>query len=110
MNDNKLLILKRLQEYKKFTSDKQFADFLGISPQLLNNWKKRNTFDAEVLVSKFPEVNARFIVTGEGDFLTSEVNKQDVDELKAKINEQAEIIKNQSQLIAMLNQHNNNIV
>ncbi len=32
-------------------------------------WKKRDTFDADILVDKFPEVNRSWILSGEGEML-----------------------------------------
>lgn len=34
------LILKGLKKYKKFTTDAEFAQFLGISTQNLSSWYK----------------------------------------------------------------------
>ena len=49
MNVDKKLILKQLKDHYNFKKDGDFADFLGIKPQVLSNWMARNTFDIEIL-------------------------------------------------------------
>lgn len=75
---NKELILKELKKHKNFDSDAKFAQYLGISTQNLSAWYKRNTFDENKIVDKFPEVNKVWILTGEGEMLknsnTNQVN------------------------------------
>lgn len=67
---DKTQILNKLCEYKKFTSRGQFAKFLGVPPQHVANWYARNTFDLEVLIKNFPEVNPQWLISGEGDMLS----------------------------------------
>lgn len=64
---DKTLILNKLSEWKNFATRGQFAKFLGVPPQHVNNWYTRNTYDLEVLIKKFPEVNPHWLVTGEGE-------------------------------------------
>lgn len=66
---DKTLILNKLCEWRGFESRGQFAKFLGIPPQHVNNWFSRNTFDLELLIKKFPEVNPQWLVSGEGEML-----------------------------------------
>lgn len=49
---NKSLILNRLKEIKKFNTDKELADFLGIRKSTLSNWYSRNSIDYDLLFSK----------------------------------------------------------
>lgn len=67
---DKTQILNKLCEYKKFTSRGQFAKFLNVPPQHVANWYARNTFDLEVLIKNFPEVNPQWLISGEGDMLS----------------------------------------
>lgn len=66
---DKALILNILKNYKNFRTNKQFAEFLDISPQNLSKWYERNTFDIDRLFTKFPEVSLNWLMTGEGDML-----------------------------------------
>ncbi len=67
----KTLILNNLKEYKKFSSSAEYARFLDVKPQVLSNWYKRNTFDINILVDKFPEINQIYLLTGEGEMIKS---------------------------------------
>lgn len=77
MTDKKL-ILNKLKEYKNFTTDKDFANFLSISSANLSAWYKRNTFDENKIVELFPEVSRVWILTGEGDMFCDNTNATSV--------------------------------
>lgn len=47
----------------------RFALILGLRPQSINGWINRNTFDAELIYSKFNEVSAEWLLTGEGEMI-----------------------------------------
>lgn len=68
---DKVLILEKLRIYKNFVSRNQYAKFLGVSAQTMNNWYNRHTYDLERLVVKFPEVNPLWIISGEGEMLAN---------------------------------------
>ena len=72
---NKTLILSELKKHKEFKTEVAFANFLGISPTNLNNWRKRNTFDVNLLINLFTDVNPEWIKTGEGDMLKKVDNR-----------------------------------
>ncbi len=63
---DKSLILNQIKKYYNKNSDAEFARFLGISAQNLYTWTKRNTFDAQLILAKCPELNANWLLTGEG--------------------------------------------
>lgn len=63
---NKSLILNELKAYYGFSSDSDFADFLGIKRQTLSSWHSRNTFDIELLYAKCVNVDGNFLLTGQG--------------------------------------------
>ena len=60
-------ILLELMESKRFKTKKAFADYLGISDQLLNQWLKRPYFDIDIVRSRFPDVDEKWLLTGEGE-------------------------------------------
>lgn len=66
---DKTLMLNKLQEHYKLAKDVEFANLLGISSQVLSNWKKRGTFDAELIYTKCVEINPEWLLTGKGEML-----------------------------------------
>lgn len=74
---NKSLILNKLKNHYQFSTDSEFAHFLGIKPQTLSSWHSRNTFDIDLLYAKCVNVDANFLLTGKG-----EVEKRNVEENK----------------------------
>lgn len=71
---NKTLILNQLQVYFNFKKDTDFAEFLGISGQLLSKWKTRNTFDIDILYTKCTGVNPIFLLSGKGPIENNVLN------------------------------------
>ena len=49
-----------------------FAKMLGITPQTLSNWMKRDTLDFELVHSKCKNLNGDWLLTGEGDITKRE--------------------------------------
>ena len=66
---DKKLILNNLQSHFNFKKDNDFAEFLGISGQLLSKWKSRNTYDIEILYTKCTGINPEWLLTGNGSML-----------------------------------------
>lgn len=71
---DKSLILNRIKEYKKFTSDLQLADFLGVTKQNLSNWRTRNTIDFEILFTKCVDIDLTWLITGKSEYNLSEID------------------------------------
>ena len=62
------MILALIEHYSN-GNKAQFASRLGITPQGLSTWIKRNTFDAELIFSKCEDVSAKWLLTGEGELI-----------------------------------------
>ena len=69
--EKKDMLLALIEHYSNGNKT-QFAKILGISPQGLNTWISRNTFDAECIYSKCLNVSANWLLTGEGSMLVDE--------------------------------------
>lgn len=68
---NKSLILNRLKEVKKFSTDTELAKYLEISRSTLSNWYSRNSIDYDLLFSKCEkEIDINWLLTGQ-EFPTS---------------------------------------
>lgn len=70
---DKSLILNEIKKTFNIRSNAEFARILGISPQNLSNWYKRKTFDVNLILRKFTNVNESWLLTGEGEMLKSDI-------------------------------------
>lgn len=66
---DKKLILNTLQNHFNFKKDADFAEFLGISGQLLSKWKSRSTFDVDILYTKCTGINPEYLLSGKEPIL-----------------------------------------
>lgn len=85
-------ILQELIDYYTKGNKRQFAFMIGMSPQAITAWLRRNTFDVDVLSTKCKNINPAYLLTGEGSMLLSEDNNtpyqaQKVSNNTADINE-----------------------
>lgn len=78
---DKSLILSKLKDFKKFKTDAAFARYIGVSPTVLANWYKRNTFDENKIVNAFPDLNKVWLMTGEGEMLKAGATPKEGDEV-----------------------------
>ena len=86
---DKSLILNEIKNHYNFTSDSEFAKFLGIKPQTLSSWHTRNTFDIELLYAKCENISADYLLTGKGS-----VEKTKSEEFTNKKNVSINVSKN----------------
>ena len=56
----------------------RFASLLGIKPLTITVWEARETFDAELIYQKLPDISAEWLLNGEGPMLMSERVKKDM--------------------------------
>ena len=57
----------------------RFASMIGVKPQLISNWIKRNTFDHEQVYAGCENLSGDFLLSGEGEIFrnsSQNVNKQ----------------------------------
>lgn len=71
---DKTLMLNEIKKHYNFKTDSEFAKFLGIKPQVLSNWKTRNTFDPAILYTKCEDLHTKWILTGEGPMLNKDAS------------------------------------
>ena len=98
---DKSLILKELIEHYSEGKNADFAKKLGVKPQTISSWMARNTFDIELIYAKCENLDANWLLTGEGSMYRSpgnmdEAPQPDHDEivrlLREKIDDQQKII------------------
>ncbi len=81
---DKAIMLDRIKDHYSFQTDVDFAKFLGITPQTFSNWKSRNSFDAELLYNKCPELNPSWLLCGKEPMITeSKIQELQVNEAKS---------------------------
>ena len=66
---NKTLMLEQLINHYTDGNKASFAAMIGIKPQLLSNWLKRSTFDAELLYKGCKNISADWLLSEEGDMI-----------------------------------------
>ena len=65
---------------------KRFASLLGIPTLTITIWEARETFDAELIYQKLPDISAEWLLTGEGPMLVSERVKKDKNAVPQPLN------------------------
>lgn len=63
----------------------RFARILGIKPQTITTWLKRNSFDTELIYAKCEGISAAWLLSGEGDMISSDTKEQVSPTLPASI-------------------------
>ena len=59
-------IIRRIKEVKGFKSDRQVADYLGVSKATVSNWTSRNSIDFPLVINKLADVDLNWLLTGRG--------------------------------------------
>ncbi|HEY1196606.1 MAG TPA: helix-turn-helix domain-containing protein [Flavobacterium sp.] len=116
---DKLTIINKIIKHYDFKSDVAFARHIGVSAQVVSNWKSRNTYDAELIYSHFSDLNPEWILTGKGNMLKEITDETEIgiwedvfnykdlyEEAKYTIKLQKKYIKN---LELQLNKNDNNL-
>lgn len=69
--------LEKLVEYYGNGNKSHFAKMLGVKAQTINTWLSRNTYDTELIFAKCDNINASWLLTGEGNMIREESNKEE---------------------------------
>lgn len=71
------MVLDRIKEYYKLKGNAELARFLGVAPNTITNWYGRKTFDIDVIYTKCVDIDMNWLLTGEGNMLSSESEKEE---------------------------------
>lgn len=74
---DKPLVLDRIKEYYKLKGNAELARFLGVAPNTITNWYGRKTFDIDVIYTKCVDIDMNWLLTGEGNMLRTESEKEE---------------------------------
>ena len=75
----KKAIIEALISHYSNGNKAKFANLLEVTPQTISTWISRNTFDIDRVFAKCEDVSADWLLTGEGNMLKSENEKQSPD-------------------------------
>ena len=79
--------LLRLIEHYSDGNKSEFARMIGVSPQAINTWISRNTFDIDIIYAKCTNISPEWLLTGNGPMLkTSSDNKTNVEQQQVSTN------------------------
>nr|DAK35014.1 MAG TPA: LexA-like protein [Caudoviricetes sp.] len=79
--------LLRLIEHYSDGNKSEFARMIGVSPQAINTWISRNTFDIDIVYAKCINISPEWLLTGNGPMLkTSSDNKTNVEQQQVSTN------------------------
>ena len=62
-------IINEIKLYLGIKTDSEFADFLGIKQPTISTWRKRNTIDYKLIITKCNNIDANWLLTGQGEML-----------------------------------------
>lgn len=71
---NKEDIFNRIKKAMEFSTDRELAEFLGVSKSTLSNWIKRNSMDFELVFSKCEQLSKDWLLSGTGERQIASVN------------------------------------
>ena len=95
---DKRLIINKLSTHYTNGNDADFARLLGITPQNLSNWKKRNSLDIELIYTKCVDLSPEWLLTGQGPMLKSEIKNNDPPDCSQYKEEITQLLKEVSEL------------
>ncbi len=72
---DKSLIINRIKLHLGIKTDSEFAEFLGVKQPAISNWRRRNTIDYELIITKCNDINANWLLTGQGEMLNHSHNE-----------------------------------
>lgn len=77
-------ILQQLIDYYANGNKSEFGRMLGLTPQAITAWKRRNTFDLKLIATKCTNINPHWLMTGEGDMFTENEDQEPIPTFKTK--------------------------
>ena len=84
---NKSHVLNLIKDWRGLSSDADLARELGVTANNLSKWRMRNTYDVATLSSRYPELSADWLLTGEGNMLREQSTERSVDRLTVPISQ-----------------------
>ncbi len=73
-------ILHRVKDAYKLRTDTELAEFLGVQQSTVATWKRRESYNLELIISKCNEMNLNWLLHGEMPIWKNDVKSQIVSE------------------------------
>jgi hypothetical protein len=70
---DKTIILSKIKNYFGFSKDADLVRHLNISPQRFSNWKKRNSYDTNLIYTRCEVFNYEWLLSGKEPMLKNEI-------------------------------------
>lgn len=70
-------LLKLIEHYSDGNKS-EFARMIGVSPQAVNTWISRNTFDIDIVYAKCVDISPEWLLTGKGPMLKPTIQEPQV--------------------------------
>ncbi|CAI9429228.1 Bacteriophage CI repressor helix-turn-helix domain-containing protein [Candidatus Ornithobacterium hominis] len=70
---DKSFILNEIKSHLNIKTDSEFAEFLGVKQPTIASWRKRNSLDYDLIITKCNEIDANWLLTGKGSMLKQEL-------------------------------------
>lgn len=70
-------LLKLIEHYSDGNKS-EFARMIGVSPQAVNTWISRNTFDIDIIYAKCVNISPEWLLTGKGPMLKPTIQEPQV--------------------------------
>lgn len=77
---DKTLVINDIKNHLNYKTDTELADFLGVKQPTISTWRKRNTIDYELIIAKCNDIDANWLLTGEGNMLKENNQKNTIAE------------------------------
>lgn len=106
--DKKSMIESLVMYYTQGNKSK-FAARLGVTPQTINTWINRNTFDAELIFAKCEYVSGDWLLSGQGQMLRSDVEGKSSMSDTGTVLQLVDTIRQQAQEIGQLRERINQL-
>jgi hypothetical protein len=103
-------IIERLRKFFGVKNDTQLAYRLGVSQSAIALWRKRDTINYHLIITKCKGIDLNWLMTGHGSMLLDQPANQIVEDLPAgpclQCAARDKLLNSQAETIAALKKHN----
>lgn len=75
---DKSQIINEIKSHLNIKTDSELANELGVSQPTISAWRKRNTLDYELIITKCKIFNPEWLITGKGNILKNDIRSNEI--------------------------------